>query len=69
MCHRTKKGRCSNEYNGYGYGDGDVPEADTKPYKNVNRCRNLPENGAPAPVGNKPPQRKKAGMPLIWHPG
>lgn len=35
MCHRTKKGRRSNEYNGYGYGDGDVPEADTKPYKNV----------------------------------
>lgn len=32
MCHRSKtKGRPDTDR----YGDGDVPEADTEPYKNV----------------------------------
>lgn len=36
MCHRTKEENQSRRYkNGYGYDDGDVPEADTNPYKNV----------------------------------
>lgn len=36
MCHRTNKERRSHGYkNERGYGDGDVPEVDTEPYKNV----------------------------------